>query len=156
MKTGNCIRAAMALEEAEMPYLVRRYYPRAPGEGEAEYRQLNPSGKVPTLVDRSQPDDPFVLTQSNAIVLYAAAKAPEKLLQSRDARARARVLERFLYFVTDALPERLVDERLISDTRPRRLRLECSDDLTVDVDSVGRLHDATWLRDGITAVILRV
>jgi GSH-dependent disulfide-bond oxidoreductase len=103
MKTGNCIRAAMALEEAEMPYVVRRYDPRTPGEGEVEYRQLNPTGKVPTLVDRSQPDDPFVLTQSNAIVLYAAAKAPGKLLQAGDARAQARVLERFFYFVTDAI-----------------------------------------------------
>jgi len=32
------------------------------------------------------------------------------------------------------LRERLVDERLISDARPRRLRLECGDDLIVDVD----------------------
>ncbi len=103
MKTGNCIRAAMALEEAELPYVVRRYDPWKPGEGEVEYRQLNPNGKVPTLVDRSQPDDPFVLTQSNAIVLYAATKAPGKLLQAGDARAQARVLERFAYFVTDVI-----------------------------------------------------
>jgi hypothetical protein len=39
-----------------------------------------------------------------------------------------------LFDGAQVLPERLVDERLISDTRPRRLRLECSDDLIVDVD----------------------
>lgn len=103
MRTGNCIRAAMALEEAEMPYVVRHYDPRTPGEGEAEYRHLNPTGKVPTLIDLSQRNDPFVLTQSNAIVLYAASKAPEKLLQAGDARTQARVLERFTYFVTDVI-----------------------------------------------------
>ncbi|PNG25455.1 glutathione S-transferase [Methylocella silvestris] len=103
MKTGNCIRAAMALEEAELPYVVRHYDPRAPGEGEVEYRRLNPTGKVPTLIDLSQRDDPFVLTQSNAIVLYAGSKAPEKLLHAGDARAQARVLERFTYFVTDVI-----------------------------------------------------
>lgn len=103
MKTGNCVRAAMALEEAEMPYIVRHYDPRTPGEGEADYLDLNPTGKVPTLVEMSKPDDRFVLTQSNAIVLYAASKAPEKLLHAGDARAQARVLERFTYFVTDVI-----------------------------------------------------
>jgi GSH-dependent disulfide-bond oxidoreductase len=102
MKTGNCIRAAMALEEAGMPYVVRRYDPRTPGVGEDEYKALNPTGKVPTLVDRSDPNAPFVLTQSNAIILYAAAKAPGTLMPD-DARAQARVLERFLYFVTDVI-----------------------------------------------------
>ncbi|MGY2735806.1 glutathione S-transferase family protein [Sphingomonas sp. UYP23] len=103
MKTGNCIRAAMALEEADMPYIVRPYDPRTPGDGEAGYLDLNPTGKVPTLIDMAQRNDPFVLTQSNAIVLYAASKAPEKLLHAADARAQARVLERFVYFVTDAI-----------------------------------------------------
>lgn len=103
MKTGNCIRAAMALDEAEMPYVVRHYDPRRPGAGEAEYRRLNPAGKVPTLIDVSQRNDPFVLTQSNAIVLYAASKSPEKLLHTGNARCAARVLERFTYFITDVI-----------------------------------------------------
>ena len=103
MKTGNCIRAAMALEEAGTPYLVRRYDPRAPGGGEPEYRRLNPNGKVPTLVDPSRPGDPFVLTQSNAIVLYAATQAPERLLHAGDAQAHALVMERYFYFVTDVI-----------------------------------------------------
>jgi hypothetical protein len=34
---------------------------------------------------------------------------------------------------TQVLPERLVDERPIPDARPRRFRLECGDDLIVDV-----------------------
>jgi GST-like protein len=103
MKTGNCIRAAIALEEAGLPYVVRHYNPWAPDKGEADYRQLNPTGKVPTLVDHSRPADPFVLTQSNAIVLYAAKKAPDKLLPVGDERAEARALERFAYFVTDVI-----------------------------------------------------
>ena len=103
MKTGNCIRAAMALEEAAMPYVVRRYDPRMSGNDEPEYRRLNSTGKVPTLVDRRRPGDPFVLTQSNAIVLYAGSTAPGRLLHAGDARAEARVLERYFYFVTDVI-----------------------------------------------------
>ena len=63
MRTGNCFRAAMALEEAGIPYLARWYDPRHPGGGEASYLRMNPTGKVPTLVDHGAAGGPFVLTQ---------------------------------------------------------------------------------------------
>ncbi len=58
--------------------------------------------KVPTLIDRSVGGEPFVLTQSNAIALYAADKAPGTLLPE-DPLARIIALERHIYFVTDAI-----------------------------------------------------
>ena len=62
MRTGNCIRAAIALEEADIPYLARCYDPRNPGDGKASYLRLNPTGKVPTLVDHGAAGGPFVLS----------------------------------------------------------------------------------------------
>jgi glutathione S-transferase len=49
----------------------------------AEYLALNPTGRTPTLVDGD-----FVLSESNAILQYIAAKTPSSLWPN-DARARA-------------------------------------------------------------------
>ena len=101
--TGNCYRVTIALEEAGVPYIVRRIdlargYHRSP-----EHLALNPAGKVPTIVDRSVDGRPFVLSQSNAIMLHIADRVPGRLLPAMDPRRRALVLERFMYFVTDVI-----------------------------------------------------
>ena len=101
--TGNSIRAAIALEEAGIPYVLHgvdlsRGQQRSPG-----HLALNPAGKVPTLVERHQGKPAFVLTQSNAIVLYAAAKAPGRLLPRDEGADRSLAMERFFYFVTDVI-----------------------------------------------------
>jgi len=52
-QTGNCLRAAIALEEAMVPYTVRHVDLRSGEHRRAAYLALNPAGQVPTMVDRS-------------------------------------------------------------------------------------------------------
>jgi GSH-dependent disulfide-bond oxidoreductase len=67
-----------------------------------DHLALNPAGKVPVLVEKEEDREPFILTQSNAIILYAAGKAAGRLLPEND-RDRAIVFERFFFFVTDVI-----------------------------------------------------
>nr|WP_315594566.1 glutathione S-transferase family protein [uncultured Cupriavidus sp.] len=99
--TGNCIRAAIALEEAGVPHTVKRVDLAAGEQQGVEHRTLNAFGKVPVLVEH-RPQGDFVLTQSNAIMLFAAERSENRLLPA-DPVARARVYERFFYFLTDVI-----------------------------------------------------
>ncbi|TCG08071.1 glutathione S-transferase [Paraburkholderia steynii] len=100
--TGNCIRAAIALEEAGLPYTVRSVDLANGEHRSAAYLGLNPAGKVPVLVESKENAPPVVITQSNAIILYAAERAPGRLLPE-DSLARSVVYERFFFFVTDVI-----------------------------------------------------
>jgi GST-like protein len=99
--TGNCIRAAIALQVAGIPYTARRLDLRAGDQYGERHLALNPLGKVPVLLGGSAVPG-FVLTQSNAIVLFAAEQAPAALLPG-DAAARARIYERYFQVVTDII-----------------------------------------------------
>jgi GST-like protein len=100
--TGNSIRAAMALEESDLMYEPRKVA-LARGEHRADaYLELNPIGRVPTLVDSDGPGgEPLVLTQSNAIMLYIAEKSGRLLPASGVERVRA--LEWLFFFATDVI-----------------------------------------------------
>jgi GST-like protein len=101
-QTGNCIRAAIALEEAGLSYMPK-LVDLSSGEHQGfDHLALNPLGKVPVLVEKQDGREPFILTQSNAIIMYAAGKASGRLLPDND-RNRAIVLERFFFFVTDVI-----------------------------------------------------
>jgi GST-like protein len=100
--TGNCIRAAIALEEAGLPYTVR-FVDLAAGEHkDAPHLALNPAGKVPVLVAREGNKPSFVITQSNAIIFYVAEKSPGRLLPE-EMRSRAVAYERYFFFLTDVI-----------------------------------------------------
>jgi GST-like protein len=101
--TGNCLRAVMALEESGIAYALKTVDLKAGEHKRAPYTDLNPAGLVPTAVVYGSAGRSLVLTQSNAIILYAAGKAPEKLLPETEGPARAVVLDRFFFFVTDVI-----------------------------------------------------
>ena len=70
---------------------------------EGKLELLNPAGKVPVLVRRRADGSPdFVLTQSNAILMFAADWARGRLLP-HDSQARVKALEAWFYFVTDVI-----------------------------------------------------
>lgn len=100
-RTGNCLRVAIAFEEAELPYQVRLLDLRQGEQRRPAHLALNPVGKVPTIIDRSAKTD-LVLSQSNAILLYAADRRPGRLLPVEEPE-RAAALERYFYFLTDVI-----------------------------------------------------
>jgi GST-like protein len=102
-KTGNCLRATVALEEAGIPYTVEHVALRQGEQKSAAFLALNPKGLVPMLIISEPSGKRTVLTESNAIMLHAAESRPESNLLGRDAEARMLVLERFFYFLTEAI-----------------------------------------------------
>jgi GST-like protein len=98
--TANGLRAAVALEEAGLPYRAR-LVDLAKGEQRSpEFLKLNPAGLIPVIVDDDGPGGkPLNLSQSGAIVLYAAEKSG-KLLPG-DAAGRAVALQWMLQAASD-------------------------------------------------------
>src|SRR5258705_2623810 len=80
-KTGNCLRVSVALEEAEIPYIVRKLDLRQSEHRTPEHLSRNPLGKVPTLVERFRDGRALILSQSNAILMYAAEGSPPRLFR---------------------------------------------------------------------------
>jgi GST-like protein len=101
--TGNCLRAVMALEEAGIPYALKNVDLKAGEHKRPPYTDLNPAGLVPTAVASESGIPKLILTQSNAIILYAAGKVPGRLLPIDESAARGTVLDRFFFFVTDVI-----------------------------------------------------
>jgi GST-like protein len=103
-RTGNCLRAAIGLSEAGLLYKTRRVDLRRGEQRDAPHLALNPAGKVPVLIaPGSVKAQAFVLSQSNAILFYADATAPGRILPPHGDSARIRALETFFYFVTDVI-----------------------------------------------------
>jgi glutathione S-transferase len=77
----NTRRALFALEEHGAPYELVNVDLMAGEQKSPAYLALNPTGRVPTLVDGD-----FVLWESNAILEYLAARYPDKTLGAQSAR----------------------------------------------------------------------
>lgn len=98
--TGNGLRASVALEEAGLPYRAHKLDLAKGEQRTPEYLKINPAGLIPAIVDDSGPDGrPLTLTQSGAIVLYAAEKSGR--MMPRDGAARALALQWFMQAATD-------------------------------------------------------
>lgn len=95
------IRARWTLQELGVPFEAISLDLLAGQAQTPEYLRINPTGKVPALVDGD-----FVLTESVAIVLYLADKYPEKNLAPTDPKLRAQ-LNRWLLFTATELEQPL-------------------------------------------------
>jgi GST-like protein len=100
--TGNCIRVAVALEEAGLPYRVTKIDLGKGQQRSPDYLRLCPAGRVPTIIDDRGPGGArLVLTQSNAILVYLGEKSGHLLPQ--DGYLRTMTLQWLFLFVTDVI-----------------------------------------------------
>ena len=84
--TMNGWKPLIFLEEAEVEYDMT-YIDFSKKEQKSDwYMELNPNGRIPTIVDRSNND--FVIFESGAILWYLAEKYHKFLPQDSDARSQ--------------------------------------------------------------------
>jgi GSH-dependent disulfide-bond oxidoreductase len=88
--TSNGQRAAIGLEEAGLAYNAHKLNLAAGDQRQPQYLQINPAGMIPAIVDADGPGGkPITVTQSAAIVLYAAEKSGKLLPKDAARRAAA-------------------------------------------------------------------
>lgn len=87
--TPNSIKILVALEELGQPYTLQAVNVRQGEQRSDTFVALNPNAKVPVLVAPGDDDEPFVLTESAAILVYLAERHGALLPAGGAARARA-------------------------------------------------------------------
>ena len=101
--TSNGMRARIALEECGLPYTL---HPVDIAKGEhktPQFLAMNPNGQIPVIVDRDGPGGkPLTLSQSTAILIYAAEKSGK--FMPKDPAARAAMLQALMSASTDVTP----------------------------------------------------
>lgn len=90
------IRVRWLLQELEAPFEAISVDLRHGEHRRPEFLAINPSGKVPALVDGD-----IVLSESVAILLYLAERDPERRFLPRDLAARAQVYRWLLFSATE-------------------------------------------------------
>ena len=70
--TPNALKIKIALEEMALPYQLREMDFSKLEQREPWYLKLNPNGRVPTIVDHDNGDEPIF--ESGAILIYLAEK----------------------------------------------------------------------------------
>ena len=84
--TPNGWKVSITLEELGLPYTVRSIALSKNEQKEPWYLQLNPNGRIPTIVDHG--NDDFVVFESGAILLYLAERTGKLMLQEEKGRSR--------------------------------------------------------------------
>jgi GSH-dependent disulfide-bond oxidoreductase len=75
LTTPNGIKVSTMLEETGLPYEAHRVSFDSQDQRSAEFRSLNPYGKIPAIIDPDGPGgEPLPLFESGAILLYLADK----------------------------------------------------------------------------------
>ena len=95
--SGNVQKVIFLLEELGAPYTREDYGRQFNNTQDAAYLQLNPNGKVPTLVDGDT-----VIWESNTILRYLASKLKKDTLYPTELAARTQV-ERWMDWLLAAL-----------------------------------------------------
>lgn len=91
--TPNGHKASIALEELGLPYTVHALSFDRQEQKSPEFLQINPNGRIPAIVDRS--NDDFAVFESGAILLYLAEKTGQLL--PNDSKGRSRVIQWLMF-----------------------------------------------------------
>ena len=91
--TPNGWKASIALEELELPYKVHAISLQNLEQKQDWYVQLNPNGRIPTIVDTD--NDDFAVFESGAILIYLAEKTGR--LMPTDVKGRSRVIQWLMF-----------------------------------------------------------
>ena len=87
MPTPNGVKVSIMLEEIELPYEPHRVAFDTGDQRSAEFRSLNPNGKIPAILDPDGPGGrPLALWESGAILVYLAARTGRLLPDDLGAR----------------------------------------------------------------------
>jgi GST-like protein len=98
--TANGFRASVALEEAGLAYRTHKIDLAKGEQRKPEYLRINPAGLIPAIVDNDGPGGkPLTVTQSGAIIVYAAEKTGQFI--PKDAARRAKAWQWFNQAATD-------------------------------------------------------
>jgi GST-like protein len=91
--TPNGHKASCTLEELELPYEVHPVDLSTAEQRTEAYLSINPNGRIPAIVDRSEND--LAVFESGAIMIYLAEKTGRLL--PADKAARARVMQWLMF-----------------------------------------------------------
>ena len=91
--TPNGWKASITLEELSLPYTVRHIELDKKQQKEPWYLEINPNGRIPTIVDHDNGD--FAVFESGAIMIYLAEKAGKLL--PRDVKGRSTVIQWLMF-----------------------------------------------------------
>jgi len=94
--TPNGHKISIALEELELPYVVRPVDIARGDQFKPDFLAISPNNKMPAIVDPDGPDgEPVSIFESGAILLYLARKTGE--LHGKGKRARI-LVEQWLFW----------------------------------------------------------
>jgi GSH-dependent disulfide-bond oxidoreductase len=122
--TGNGQRAAIAVNECGVNCAIHVLNLGQGDQKKPDYLKLNPTGRIPTLIDPDGPDGkPITVTQSWAVMLYLCEKTG-KFLPS-DPAARVRLYQWYaegaadyastnqtIFFLGARMPEKVPDSAI--------------------------------------------
>src|SRR5258708_40183992 len=87
--TGNGQRGAIAVNECGVPCTMHGLNLAQGDQKKPDYLKINPTARIPTLIDPDGPDGkPLTLIQSSAILYYLAEKTGKFIHADPAARAR--------------------------------------------------------------------
>jgi GSH-dependent disulfide-bond oxidoreductase len=87
LPTPNGVKVSIMLEEIALPYEPHLVDFDTNDQASAEFRSLNPYGKIPAIIDPAGPGgEPLPLFESGAILVYLAEKSGQFLPRAPTAR----------------------------------------------------------------------